>query len=654
MTERLPEAERHARELLDGRTVWAVNSSALGGGVAQLMRTLLPYWRGAGIDVRWMVVQGSPEFFRVTKRLHNQLHGVRGDGGPLGADELAVLDRTAAEHVQALAPVIRAGDVVLLHDPQTAALSVPLKRLGATVIWRCHVGTDHPDAVVQHAWSCLIPRLAGVDHFVFSRGAFVPPWLRRDEVSVLTPAIDPASTMSRPMSPGAARAILVHLQLAAGRASAAATYERTDGARATLSGRPTLLDTDGPPDWERTPVVVSLARWDRLKEPLGILDGFLGRVLPRVDAHLLLAGPDASQIADDPEAAAVLAEVRAVWGRLPGAQRSRVHVVCLPLEPPEENAAMVSAIQHSAAVVVKKSLQEGFGLGVTEAMWKARPVVASAVGGHLEQVEHEHSGLLVEDPTNAGAFGDAVVKLLRDPALARRLGRTGRERVRALFLSDWHFLRWVEVLEAALAREHDMTQRGDRTAAPLRPARLDTGALHLADHDHLTGLWNRRRFEEELDRNLAHVRGGDARVALLSVDVDAYRAVIDRHGERDAENLIRSIAHTMTGRLRSNASIARLGGDEFAILLADATPDLVGRTADDLCAAVRAEPHVVGKSRVEATISIGAVFLDEDTPTRHDALLAADTAVYEAKASGGGCAVLRDVKTPAGETSRAE
>ena len=130
----------------------------------------------------------------------------------------------------------------------------------------------------------------------------------------------------------------------------------------------------------------------------------------------------------------------------------RVHLACLPLTSLDENAAMVNAIQRQAAVVVKKSLQEGFGLGVTEAMWKARPVVASAVGGHLEQIQPRHSGLLVEDPADGAAFGDAIVELLGDPPLAARLGQTARERARALFLNDRHFIRWVDVFGATLER----------------------------------------------------------------------------------------------------------------------------------------------------------------------------------------------------------
>jgi GGDEF domain-containing protein len=221
---------------------------------------------------------------------------------------------------------------------------------------------------------------------------------------------------------------------------------------------------------------------------------------------------------------------------------------------------MVNAIQRQAAVVVKKSLQEGFGLGVAEAMWKARPVVASAVGGHLDQVQHLHSGLLVEDPADIGAFGDAIVELLREPPLAARLGQTARERVRALFLNDRHFMRWVEVLGSALQQRAAATRTEGTTAGV--PERASRGAwgLDLADRDHLTGLWNRRRFEKELDRS----RQNGERLALLSIDVDAYRDVIHRHGARPAEGLIRSISHVLAQRQSSQRH--RAGGDEVPAL----------------------------------------------------------------------------------------
>ncbi len=638
MIERVRVAQQHAGELLGGRTVWMVNSTALGGGVAQLLRTLLPYWKGAGIDVRWIVLHGSGEFFRVTKRFHNHLQGQPGDGDVLGIEELTTLDRAALYHAHALASVVARGDVVVLNDPQTAAMSEPLARAGANVIWSCHIGIDHDNEYSWNAWRCLKPRLASVRRFVFSRYTSLPEWLGGTETSILTPGIDPGSTKNLPMPEGAARAILQHLGLAAGVPAAAPRYHRTGGSAATLAGRPRVLDSDGAPDWSRDPVVVSLARWDRIKDPLGVLDGFLERVLAATGAHLLLAGPDPGQVADDPEAEAVLAAVRERWRRLPPRTRARVHVACLPLTPTEESAAMVNAIQRLAAVVVKKSLQEGFGLGVTEAMWKARPVVASAVGGHLEQVQHRHSGLLVDDPADVGAFGDAIVELLHDPPRAARLGQSARERARDLFLNDRHFVRWVEVFGSALERSAGATRSMDPTVgAPEQPS-PGGSAIDPGDHDALTGLWNRRRFEQELDC----ARQNADRLALLSIDVDRYNDVIQRHGAAAAEGLIQAIAHVLAERLRPNDTLARMGGDEFAAVFHAATPPLIQSLADGLCTAVREQSHAAGTNRIPATISIGAAFFDAGTQTHHEALRAADTALHEAKVAGGDRAIVHE------------
>jgi len=298
---------------------------------------------------------------------------------------------------------------------------------------------------------------------------------------------------------------------------------------------------------------------------------------------------------------------------------------------------MVNAIQRLATVVVKKSLQEGFGLGVTEAMWKARPVVASAVGGHLDQVQHRHSGLLA-DPADVAAFGDAIVELLHEPPRAARLGQAARERVRALFLNDWHFVRWVEVFGSALERRAGATRPTGPAGVPAQPSHdaAEFGGLDLGDRDALTALWNRRRFETELDRARQHAE----RLALLSIDVDRYRDVIRRHGWAAAQGVIQSIALILAERLRPNDTLARMGGDEFAAVFHAATPPLIQSLADGLCTAVREQSHVTGTSRIPATISIGAAFFDAGTQTHQEALRTADTALHEAKVAGGDRAIV--------------
>jgi trehalose synthase len=191
--------------------------------------------------------------------------------------------------------------------------------------------------------------------------------------------------------------------------------------------------------------VVALARWDRLKDPVGIVHAF-ARHVEEPRAFLVLAGPEPEDVADDPEGARVLAETRVAWRHLPPHRRARVQVAALPMRDLAENARIVNALQREAAVVVKKSLQEGFGLGVTEGLWKAKPVVATRVGGHRDQIEHGRSGLLVNDPADLAAFAAAVDAALADPVLAFELGAAGRERVRARYLADRHFVSWMELL----------------------------------------------------------------------------------------------------------------------------------------------------------------------------------------------------------------
>ncbi len=176
------------------------------------------------------------------------------------------------------------------------------------------------------------------------------------------------------------------------------------------------------------------------------------------------------------------------------------------------------------------------------------------------------------------------------------------------------------------------------------PARASRGgkAVDLADHDDLTRLWNRRRFEDEFDRRVADSRRTGERLALLSIDVDGYRDVIGRHGARAAEGLIQSISQVLAERLGPNKALARMGGDEFAAMIPGATPNLVQSLADDLCTAVREQSHAVGSSQVHATVSMGGTFLDPPTATLDDALVAAEAALYEAKVAGADRAILHE------------
>ena len=442
--ERLGRTVTRARPLFAGRTIWNINSTARGGGVAELLSSLVPYCRGAGVDVRWLVIEGDEPFFRVTKRLHNMLHGMPGDGRGLSADDEAAYLAVTERNVAQIAGVVAPGDMVLLHDPQTAGLVNPLLEHGAEVVWRCHVGTDVPNDLVHAAWLFLMPHVQDADRLVFSRLTFVWEGLDRSRVLVIPPSIDAFTAKNQPLPPGAVESILRAAGIQDGRSDATPSYTRVDGSLGVVTSRIERSGSEALP--AGAAAVVQVSRWDRLKDPAGVLEGFAEGIAPRADAHLVLAAPDTHSVADDPEGQDVLQEVSAARARLAPDMRARVHLFSLPMNDLEENAAIVNALQRRSDVVVQKSLAEGFGLTVAEAMWKGRPVVASAIGGIQDQIVDGESGLLV-DPQDLERFADAVAGLLEDPARAEWMGHNARERVRGAFLGPRHLEQYVDLFD---------------------------------------------------------------------------------------------------------------------------------------------------------------------------------------------------------------
>jgi trehalose synthase len=437
------------QELLDSRVIWNVNSTARGGGVAEMLASLLAYTRGAGLDSRWVVIDGDPDFFRVTKRIHNMLHGSPGDGVGLGPEDEAAYRRTTERNARELVPLVKPGDIVLLHDPQTAGLVAPLLERGARVVWRCHVGVDDPNGEAHAAWRFLGPYVSAAEAFVFSREAYIWEGLDKNRVHIIPPSIDAFSAKNQDMTADVGSSILRIAGLELGDPAEQPVFTRRDGTPGRVDRRAELSGSEPLP--AGATAIVQVSRWDTLKDPLGILEAFCDGISARTDAHLVLAGPSTAAVADDPEGVEVLAQVGRRRADCPPPLRDRVHLFSLPMDDVEENAAMVNALQRRADVVVQKSLAEGFGLTVAEAMWKARPVVASRVGGIREQIVEGETGLLV-DPRDLGAFSDAVIGLVENPAPAREIGRAAREEVRELFLGPRHLRRYLDLFEELLSR----------------------------------------------------------------------------------------------------------------------------------------------------------------------------------------------------------
>ena len=436
------------RGRLGQRIIWNVNSTAVGGGVAEMLRVLVAYAEGLGIAVRWAVIGGDPEFFAITKRLHNQIHGQFGAAGLVGPADAGHYEQVLAANADELVRQVRAGDIVLLHDPQTAGLTDALVKAGALVIWRCHIGADTQTDVTRAAWEFLRPYLASAHGFVFSRRPYVPEWIPAPLTRIIPPSIDPFSAKNEDLDPDAVRAILATIGvLAGGTPQVPGHFTRHDGTagEVTRAASVTGEARPGPAD----PVVVQVSRWDKLKDMPGVMHGFAEYVAPGADGYLMLVGPEVSEVADDPEGSLVFDDCVTQWRRLPRPTRSRILLVTLPLDDIEQNAAMINAIQRHARVIVQKSLAEGFGLTVAEGMWKARPVIGSAVGGIKDQIA-EGTGILLPDPADLAAFGAHVRWLLDHPVDADEMGRAGKERIREHYLGDRHLLQYAELFGAVL------------------------------------------------------------------------------------------------------------------------------------------------------------------------------------------------------------
>ena len=423
--DRFAEIERAAaaaRETFEGRRIWHVNSTSQGGGVAEMLRALLPYARGAGVDVRWLVLSESDGFFDLTKRIHNRLHGDAGDGRKLDRAAREVYAKASEHSAEELGGLVAPGDVIYLHDPQPAGLVPAMKEAGLAVVWRCHIGVDEPNEIAREAWDFLRPYVEPADAYVFSRRAYLWEGLEESKTWIMPPVIDPFSPKNEDLDGDRIETILAEVEQEA-----------------------TILQEEPVPADAK--VVTQVSRWDRLKDPEGLLE-ILARHLGDPSIHLCLVGPETEGVQDDPEGAQVYARVASRWRALDDERRSRAHLISLPMDDLARNAAMVNALQRRSDLIVQKSLAEGFGLTVAEAMWKAKPVIASRVGGIQDQVVDGQTGVLIADARDLPAFARAIEDLAADPDRAAEMGRAGREHVRDSYLAVDRLREYVELLTA--------------------------------------------------------------------------------------------------------------------------------------------------------------------------------------------------------------
>jgi trehalose synthase len=383
-------------EKLKGKTITIVNSTSVGGGVAEILTRVIPILRELGVDARWDVIKGDSRFFRITKNIHNALHGLNIETTEDEWNYFLEINRQNASDIDLTS------NIVFIHDPQPIALVEMKKDIGNKWIWRCHIDITTPQMNVMNL---LKPYIERYDSSVFSSPKFA-----RSDISIkkilIPPSIDPLSDKNKELPETTINSIV----------------ERFN------------VDRD-------RPIVTQISRFDKLKDQAGVIEVYK-KVKKHIDCQLVLAGGGA---ADDPDSLQVYKMIESLAEKDPD-----IHVIYLPPSSDIE----INALQRASTIILQKSLREGFGLTVTEALWKAKPVIATAVGGIPLQITHKYSGILTY--TLAGA--DYYLKeLLNDPEYARALGLRGREHVRNNFLITRH-IRDYMLLFLSLYHDEDLVQ----------------------------------------------------------------------------------------------------------------------------------------------------------------------------------------------------
>lgn len=442
--------------LLKGRKVWMVNSTAQGGGVAEMLPKLIQLLRDVGVQAEWAVMETErPEFFGLTKRLHNLIHAA---GDPrLGAAERELYDAVSLRTAQEARKLLAKDDILVVHDPQPLGAGAILKReLGLRFIWRCHIGLDEETPETVAVWKFLRPYAEACDDAVFSAAEYVPGFLVR-RVSIIHPGIDPASWKNRDLSHNRLVGILCNAGLLRAVHPVLRPPWTTPARRLSPEGA-FLPAADGEDvGFGYRPIVLQVSRWDRLKGWRPLLEGFVrlkrrsreGDPLRRRRLDLLrlvLAGPDPAAIQDDPEAVEVLAELTSDYQALPPELRADVALLALPMASRKENALMVNVLQRSASLVVQNSSREGFGLTATEAMWKRTPVLGTSACGLRLQIRDGLEGRINPEPEDPEAVAGLMDEMLGAPDTRERWGGAAQRRVYDEFLVFTQVRRWLEVL----------------------------------------------------------------------------------------------------------------------------------------------------------------------------------------------------------------
>lgn len=451
-----------ARRYINGRSILMINSTARGGGVAEMLPKLVGIMKELGIETRWAVMgSDDPAFFRLTKRLHNMIHG-DGNGYVLSAEDRSLFEHTGKDNFEGLRRIVLPSDLLVIHDPQPLALGALSKQhMNIPAVWRCHIGLDEERPSTRAAWEFLEPYARIFDHGIFSAGEYVPDYLK-DRSSIIYPALDPLSFKNRHFRAERLTSILVNAGLA-------------KPAEPTLTNpfpeQPLRLQPDGTfgpanmPDeigFLYRPTITQISRWDRLKGFRPLLEGFI-RLKKSLNGHsiipssrryrrteilrLVMVGPDPGSIQDDPEGCEVLDELCSSITRLDPEIQKDVVLLTLPMNSRRDNAFMVNALQTASSIVIQNSLREGFGLTLTEAMWKGTPVVGTSACGLRHQIHDRVHGRIVYNPEDPEEIAEVLGEMLGADVELNLWSRNAQTRVYQEFLIFNQVKKWLRILK---------------------------------------------------------------------------------------------------------------------------------------------------------------------------------------------------------------
>ncbi len=453
---------------LEGRTLWMINSTSVGGGVAEMLPSQMRILRELGIRIEWLVIEAhDPAFFDITKRLHNAIHG-SGDGA-FSEEERTAYENVNLENLAGALERIKDGDLVVIHDPQPMPLGPMIKaERNVGLIWRCHIGLDRETPVTRSVWEFLHKYMRDYDHFVFSLPEYVPLELR-DKTSIVPPAIDPLSHKNRSLQLHKITGILYQSGIIEN--DKRILYDAYEHPARRVQADGSFGEVNSPENLDMIyrPLITEISRWDRLKGFKELMEAFIhmkkeneetgdpeSLEYKRITMSLLvLAGPDPAFVSDDPEGKAVLQELTDIYQSVDQKLQKDIAILLLPLHSLKENALMVNAIQRASSVIVQNSIQEGFGLTATEAMWKRKPVLVSGAAGLKFQVQDYRTGRINYDPTDITALSNTLKNMLHNPKERDKWGFNGQLRVIQEFTLFSQLLKWLDVLSRNIVEVKD-------------------------------------------------------------------------------------------------------------------------------------------------------------------------------------------------------